>query len=62
MERRVLADRQGLIARGVSENLPTLGLEQAAFDVALEAEPERLAPLSLAESEQMELRRALGVA
>jgi hypothetical protein len=58
-ERQALADRQGLISRGVSEDLPTLAEAQESLDEALTAEPKRLEAV---DSEQMELRRALGVA
>jgi hypothetical protein len=58
-ERQALADRQGLIARGVSEELPTLAEVQTRLDDALAAEPKVLESV---DSEQMELRRAMGVA
>ena len=62
IERRTLADRQALLSRGVTENLPTLGAEQDAFDAWLCEEPKPRAELSPAELEQLELRIALGVA
>jgi hypothetical protein len=58
-ERQALADRQGLISRGFGEDLPTLAEAQESLDEALTAEPKRLEAV---DSEQMELRRALGVA
>jgi hypothetical protein len=58
-ERQALADRQALLTRGLTEGLPSLGAAQEAFDAALCAEPKRLEAV---DSEQMELRRALGVA
>lgn len=54
-----MADRQGLIARGVVEDLPSLFDAHARFDEALNAEPKQLEAV---DSEQMELRRAMGVA
>ncbi len=54
-----MADRQGLITRGIGEGLPTFAAAQAELDAALMAEPKRL---EVVDSEQMELRRALGVA
>jgi hypothetical protein len=62
IERRVLADRQALIARGLSENLPTFGVEQAAFNEWLVSEPERLEPMTVEQVEKSELLRSLGVA
>jgi hypothetical protein len=59
-ERQALADRQALIARGVDEGLPTLAETQQRLNEALTAEPK---PVVVAvDDEQMELRRALGVA
>lgn len=59
----MLADRQAasaLRAGGFDVELPNFADERAAFDVWLNAEPEPV--LVAADSEQMELRRALGVA
>ena len=58
-ERRVLADRTGLIARGVGEDLPALYTAQERLDEALAAEP---VPVQAVDSEQYRLRVALGVA
>ena len=62
LERRVLADRQALIARGIGENLPTRGVEQANLDSWLVEEPKPLERLSPAELEKLDELRALGVA
>lgn len=59
VERRVLADRSGLIARGAVEDLPTLHEAQYRLDEVLAAEP---VPVQRVDSEQFRLRRALGVA
>ena len=59
-QRQAIADRQALIALGVREGLPTFGEVRRRLDEALLAEPD--APESEVDSEQMELRRALGVA
>jgi len=63
LERQVLGDRQiaalQAVMSGQGGDLPTFSEQQAAFDAALIAEPE---PLSAVGREQMELRRALGVA
>lgn len=64
LERRVLADRQALIARGVSEQLPEFQVEQAALDARLVAEP-TVTPaehFSVEQIEKLEELRALGVA
>ena len=57
----MLADRNGLIARGSVEDLPTFGVEQAAFDAWLGSEPEAVEPLSVEQVEKLEELRALGV-
>ena len=62
LERRVLADRQALLARGVVEGLPSPGAEQANFDAWLQAEPEAVAELTPADIEKRDELRALGVA
>lgn len=62
LERQVLADRQALITRGVSEGLPTLDSEQERFDAWLVAEPAERPVMTDADVEQLELRVALGVA
>ncbi len=61
-ERQVLADRQGLIARGTTEGLPSFRAEVQRIDEALAAEPQAVDPAKQISPEQMELRRALGVA
>jgi hypothetical protein len=58
-ERQTLADRQALLSQGIGDDLPTLVQAQTRLDEALAAEPKRLEAV---DSEQMELRRALGVA
>jgi len=58
-ERQTLADRQGLLANGVRKELPTLAEAQRRLYEALVAEPKVLESV---DSEQMELRRAMGVA
>jgi hypothetical protein len=58
-ERQTLADRQGLIARGVVDELPSLFEAQEQFDAALNAAPKRLEAV---DSERMELLQAMGVA
>jgi hypothetical protein len=58
-ERQTLADRQGLLASGVREELPTLFEAQQRLHEALVAEPKRLESV---DNEQMELRQAMGVA
>jgi hypothetical protein len=58
-ERQTLADRQALIARGITEGLPTIRAEQERIDKTLAAEPR---PGKQADPELMEFRRALGVA
>jgi hypothetical protein len=58
-ERQTLADRQALLSQGIGDDLPTLVQAQVRLDEALAAEPKRLEAV---DSEQMELRRALGVA
>jgi hypothetical protein len=63
LERRVLADRQALLSRGVVEGLPEFDEEQAAFDAWLESEPnEERAALSPADLAKLEELTALGVA
>jgi hypothetical protein len=62
LERQTLADRQiaaTLIASGRGADMPDMRAQRAAFDAALVEEP---APVTLVDSEQWELRRALGVA
>lgn len=63
VERLVLADRHVaavLLAAGAKDvTLPTFAERRLVFDEALTAEPKRLEAV---DSEQMELRRALGVA
>jgi hypothetical protein len=63
LERQVLADRHVaavLMAAGAKDvTLPSLQEQRQLFDAALSAEP---TPLTAVDSEQMELRRALGVA
>lgn len=59
-ERQALADRQALITRGVTDDLPSLAGAQAKLDAALEAEPQ--APGAGLSVEEYELRVALGVA
>ena len=54
-----MADRQGLLANGVRKELPTLAEAQRRLYEALVAEPKVLESV---DSEQMELRRAMGVA
>ncbi len=61
-ERQVLADRQGLIARGATEGFPSFRAEVQRIDEALAAEPRAVDPSKQISPEQMELRRALGVA
>jgi hypothetical protein len=61
-ERQTLADRQALIARGVVEDLPSFRAEQQRIDEALAAEPKPADAGKQISPEQMELRRALGVA
>lgn len=56
---QVLADRQGLIAAGVRENLPGLADAQRQMDERLNEEPEQMAPVDF---ERLELLQALGVA
>lgn len=58
-ERRVLADRGGLIARGVAEDLPALNEAQARLDEALASEP---VAVQSVDSNEYRLRVALGVA
>lgn len=59
-ERQLLADRTGLVARGVTdEDLPTMRAAQAKLDDLLAAEPQ---PVQSVDSEQYRLRQALGVA
>jgi hypothetical protein len=62
LERQALADRQALLSRGVTEELPTAYSEQRRFDAWLEAEPEKVQPLAGVELDEQELRMALGVA
>jgi hypothetical protein len=62
LERRVLADRQALVARGVSEDLPTPGVEQARFDEFLTSEQRRPEAMTEAEIARNEELTALGVA
>jgi hypothetical protein len=66
LERQVLADRHVaavlMTAGAEGVELPTLYERRAAFDVALVADPVAPAVVSEVDSEQMELRRALGVA
>ncbi len=63
LERQVLADRQiaalQLVMSGEGGDLPTLQETREAFDAALVAEPQQGTQV---DAEQMELRRALGVA
>ncbi len=63
MERQVLADRQVaavfMAAGGKDVDLPSLVEQRRLLDEALVDEPRAV---SQADSEQMELRRALGVA
>jgi hypothetical protein len=63
LERQVLADRQVaavFMAAGSKDmTLPTFAEKRALFDAALVEEPK---PVSQVDSEQMELRRVLGVA
>jgi len=61
-ERQALADRQALITRGIDEGLPTLAETRQRLNEALTAEPKAPAVVSGPDDEQMELRRALGVA
>jgi hypothetical protein len=58
-QRQAIADRQALVSRGVSEQLPTFALAQVRLDEVLEAEPVAAKHI---DAEQMELRIALGVA
>jgi hypothetical protein len=60
-ERQVLADRQGLIARGATEDLPNFATVQLEFDEWLIAEPQPAPQLSSADIEKQEELRALGV-
>jgi hypothetical protein len=62
LERRVLTDRQALIGRVEPAQLPSFPVEQAALDAWLISEPTHVAALSVEEVEQLEERRALGVA
>jgi hypothetical protein len=65
MERRVLADRQALLSRGIVDGLPDVDVEQAKFDAWLESEPDGAAPAGAMTPEQVaqhEERIALGVA
>ena len=62
LERRVLADRQALLSRGVVDGLPEFDEEQAAFDEWLVSEPEERAALSPADLAKLEELTALGVA
>jgi hypothetical protein len=62
MERRVLADRQALLSRGITDGLPSVDEEQAAFDAYLISEAqtaEQMTPTQLALHEELV---ALGVA
>lgn len=62
LERRVLADRQALLSRGVTEGLPTLEREQEAFDDWLLGEPPTVAAMTPEQLERHEELVALGVA
>lgn len=62
LERRVLADRTGAllaVAFGAQAGLPNFADERARFDALLCEEPRRL---TVADVEDWELRRVLGVA
>lgn len=63
LERQTLADRQVaavLLAAGAKDiTLPSVHEQRRIFDEALAAEPKAV---TVVDSEQMELRRALGVA
>jgi hypothetical protein len=59
LERQVLADRQGLIARGVGKDLPFFPTERDALMERLAAEP---VTVTQVDSEEQQLRRALKVA
>ena len=62
LERQALADRQALLVRGVTEDLPSAFSEQQRFDAWLQAEAEAVTPPTGLEVNEQELRMALGVA
>jgi hypothetical protein len=62
LERRVLADRQALLSRGVVEGLPEFDSEQEAFDAWLVSEPADRTEMSPADLARFEELAALGVA
>jgi hypothetical protein len=62
LERQALADRQALLSRGITDDLPTAFSEQQRFDAWLTAEPEARDAMAPADVAKLEELIALGVA
>lgn len=62
LQRQALADRQALLSRGITEDLPTTLSAQQHFDDWLLAEREPAEPLTPEQLERREELLALGVA
>lgn len=62
LERQALADRQALLVRGVTDDLPSVFSEHERFDAWLNAEPEQRQAMSPADLIKLEELTALGVA